>query len=63
MSSVGADVAEFIGLSVYAGTKAFNMVFSNIMAKELQGTIDVIAINPSHVNTNMNPNPDDFFVL
>ena len=63
MSSVGADVAEFKGLTVDAGTKAFNMVFSNIMAKELRGVVDVMAVNPSHVNTNMNPNPDNFFAL
>ena len=57
ISSVCANATEIRGVGVYSGTKAFNMVFSNILSKELAGVVDVISINPGAVNTNLNKNP------
>ena len=61
LSSVCGDVLEVAGGSIYSGTKAFNMVFSNILSKELAGVVDVIAVNPGPVKTNLNQEAEGLF--
>lgn len=62
VSSVGARGTLIPGLSVYSATKAFDLRFSQVLAKELKADkIDVHCVLPGAVNTNMNKDPQGIF--